>query len=139
MRYVKKPVEIEAIQWTGENKEEIKEFVGESAIFCKVKYQNDVLPSHWELRIKTLEGELNASVNDYIIKGAVGEFYPCKPDIFHKTYSSVVEERLNLGEIESIVVTDDKETVVAIIDSERIVEHTGYNVIIDFKAKLVTE
>lgn len=38
------------------------------------------------LRIKTLEGLLNVSDGDYIIKGVQGEFYPCKPDIFEETY-----------------------------------------------------
>lgn len=39
--------------------------------------------------INTLEGDLTASVNDYIIKGLNGEFYPCKPDVFHKKYREV--------------------------------------------------
>jgi hypothetical protein len=42
------------------------------------------------LVIKTLEGEHLASIGDYIIKGVNGEFYPCKPDIFHKTYEEVI-------------------------------------------------
>ena len=41
------------------------------------------------LPIKTLEGVMYASIGDYIIKGVNGEFYPCKPDIFHKTYELV--------------------------------------------------
>jgi hypothetical protein len=41
------------------------------------------------LVIKTLEGEMTASVGDYIIRGVNGEFYPCKPDIFSKTYEEV--------------------------------------------------
>lgn len=39
--------------------------------------------------IETLEGTHHASWGDYIIKGIVGEFYPCKPDIFEKTYTEV--------------------------------------------------
>ena len=39
--------------------------------------------------IKTLEGDMTASVNDFIIKGVNGEFYPCKPDIFEKTYEAI--------------------------------------------------
>ena len=42
--------------------------------------------------IKTLEGTMIASVNDFIIKGVNGEFYPCKPDIFEKTYEAVDNE-----------------------------------------------
>jgi hypothetical protein len=41
--------------------------------------------------INTLEGNMKASVGDFIIKGVQGEFYPCKPDIFEKTYEEVVE------------------------------------------------
>lgn len=41
--------------------------------------------------IETLEGTMKASVGDYIIKGVNGEFYPCKPDIFEKTYEEVAE------------------------------------------------
>lgn len=39
-----------------------------------------------EVRINTLEGEMIGNAGDYLIKGVNGEFYPCKPDIFHKTY-----------------------------------------------------
>lgn len=45
------------------------------------------------LTIATLEGEMKASVGDYIIKGVEGEIYPCKPDIFKKTYD-IIEENL---------------------------------------------
>ena len=71
----KKPVEIEAIKWDGTNEDEIKEFVGSEAIFEK-----------GQLKIKTLEGTMNAPIGDYIIKGIKGEFYPCEPNIFKKTY-----------------------------------------------------
>ena len=43
------------------------------------------------LRIPTLEGEMLGRQNDLIIKGINGEFYPCKPDIFEKTYEPVIE------------------------------------------------
>jgi len=77
MKYRKKPVEIDAIQWTGDNKLEIFDF-------CNMSYITDQ-----ELRIKTLEGSMTASVGDYIIKGVMGEFYPCKPDIFEMTYEKI--------------------------------------------------
>lgn len=80
MKYRKKPVVIEAIQWTGENDTEIHEFIGTNLV---VTYDN---ADHRELIIHTLEGDMHASVMDYIIKGVDGEFYPCKPDIFEKTY-----------------------------------------------------
>jgi len=47
--------------------------------------------------IHTLEGDMKASVNDYIIKGVRGEFYPCKPDIFEETYNEVIEETNVIG------------------------------------------
>ena len=93
MRYRTKPVEIEAIQWTGLNLEEIKQFVGESLEY-------DILDTAWEvgkgrphiyIKIRTLEGDMNASVGDYIIKGLRGEFYPCKPDVFEKKYEVIGE------------------------------------------------
>ena len=93
MRYRKKPVEIEAVQWTGLNLEEIKAFVGKSLIY-------DIIDTAWEvgkgrprvfMKIKTLEDDMIASEGDYIIKGISGEFYPCKPDIFKATYEEVGE------------------------------------------------
>ena len=88
MRYRKKPVVIDAIQWTGLNPQEIKDFVGES---CKIDYSDAAYEAGVRLvkadvTIRTLEGDMSASVGDYIIKGVKGEFYPCKPDIFEKTY-----------------------------------------------------
>ena len=95
MKYRKKPVEVEAIQWTG-NTSEVKKF-------CGIKCSYSVNDSAWqvgkgvpqeELIIHTLEGDMKASRNDYIIKGVNGEFYPCKPDIFLKTYEMVEESEL---------------------------------------------
>ena len=72
--YRKKPVLIEAVQFTG-NFGEVEEFVG-----------GDAELRNGELVIATLEGAMHASPNDWIIKGIKGEFYPCKPDIFAATY-----------------------------------------------------
>ena len=77
--YRKKPVVVEAVQWTGENHAEMCEFIDSEAF--------DFTP-RIELVIHTLEGDHHASPGDYIIKGVNGEFYPCKPDIFAKTYES---------------------------------------------------
>ncbi|WP_446898624.1 hypothetical protein ACSVC9_01485 [Clostridium sp. LBM24168] len=78
-RYRKKPVVIEAIQWTGKNIDEIAGFMSNGTYYYKDN----------KLIIITLEGNHIASINDYIIKGVNGEFYPCKPDIFKKTYDFV--------------------------------------------------
>ena len=83
-KYRKKPIEIEAVRWTGANIVDVLGFAGESLIH---KYKHGV-PN---LSIKTLEGMMRVSIGDYIIKGVRGEFYACKPDVFEKTYCSDVD------------------------------------------------
>ncbi len=82
--YRKKPVIIEAIQLKDLDTFTlmlIQEFVG---------LANDkVLAVSDGVLINTLEGTMKASIGDFIIKGVQGEFYPCKPDIFEKTYELV--------------------------------------------------
>lgn len=89
MKYRKKPVIIEAIQFEDNSDRiiEIHEFMGGGTI--RVNYEDKNNPY---LKIETLEGIMKASVGDYIIKGVNGEFYPCKPDIFEKTYERVTDE-----------------------------------------------
>lgn len=89
-KYTKKPIEIEAIQWTGLNLEEIKSFVGESLQYeiIDTAWQVGKGAPHVHMVIKTLEGDHICTEGDFIIKGVNGEFYPCKPDIFDKTYQS---------------------------------------------------
>lgn len=86
MKYRKKPVVIEAIQFfdTVESIEELSDFVDNQDVV--VDYKNPEKPI---MKIETLEGIMSASEGDYIIKGVNGEFYPCKPDIFEKTYDPV--------------------------------------------------
>jgi hypothetical protein len=81
--YRKKPVTIHAMQWTGDNFNEIKEFVGESLEAFHFK---------GTIGIQTLEGTMSANEGYYIIKGVRGEFYPCKPDIFEETYYEVEDD-----------------------------------------------
>ena len=80
-KYRKKPVVIEAVQWTGENIKEVLDFMN---------WRNAAHDDEIGLMIHTLEGNHYASPGDWIIKGVQGEFYPCKPDIFEKTYEKVV-------------------------------------------------
>jgi len=85
MKYRKKPVVIEAEQWTGENWFEIGVFAGQAASLVKEGNKSILL-------IDTLESRKNkfeSSVGDFIIKGVKGEFYACKPDIFEATYDKV--------------------------------------------------
>ena len=89
-RYKKKPVIIEAMKYTEDNYEEAITFVGKEN--CKVKVYDPLDPNKAptvEFFIKTLDGDMLTSKGDYIIKGVNGEFYPCKPDIFDKTYEEV--------------------------------------------------
>lgn len=86
-QYRKKPVTIEAVQFDGLNPTEIKDFVGEN---CEMEiYDNKVTPPVARIVIHTLEGDMEVSKGDYVIKGVKGEFYQCKPDIFEQTYESV--------------------------------------------------
>lgn len=90
-RYVKKPIVIEAVKWKGFNNDEIKDFAGDS-VKIEVIREGDAdngIPPSVDCSIETLEGVMKANVGDYIIKGVNGEFYPCKPDIFEKTYDKV--------------------------------------------------
>ena len=80
MKYRKKPVVIDAMQWKGDNWIEIDEFVT-----CN----HETFPSDGVVIIPTLEGDMRADVGDWIIKGVNDEFYPCKPDIFEKTYDKL--------------------------------------------------
>lgn len=88
MKYRKRPVVIEAVQWNGDNFAEICKFM-DCAPDVDARELCNGEPSL--ILIPTLEGVMEASVYDYIIKGVNGEFYPCKPDIFAKTYELVEE------------------------------------------------
>lgn len=79
-KFRKKPIIIEAIQYVYKNKQEITEFT-DGLAWTHLGYNH--------LTIHTLEGNHKVSVNDWVIKGIKGEFYPCKPDIFKLTYEEV--------------------------------------------------
>ena len=89
MKYRKKPVLIEAVQFARNNFEEIVSFTKGTAHTFRTERRPD---GKCTCIIPTLEGEHIATEGDYIIRGVHGEFYPCKPDIFAKTYELVVEE-----------------------------------------------
>lgn len=91
LKATKKPVTIECIEWTGDNLKEVLEFTGKHERFSEWfssfdEYEKHVKSDGFIFKIFTLEGVMEASVGDYIIRGVSGEHYPCKPDIFHKTY-----------------------------------------------------
>ena len=80
-KYRKKPVVIEAIQWTGKEWNEVCDFIN-----VPKNGSGRIDGDEMLVDIKTLEGIMTARQGDYIIKGVKGEFYPCKPDIFELTY-----------------------------------------------------
>lgn len=80
-KYVKKPMQVYALVWTGKNRSEVFEFVGDYA-----KFTMSAEDEHPQLILDTLEGPMRSSVGDYIIKGVKDEFYACKPDVFLMTY-----------------------------------------------------
>jgi hypothetical protein len=83
MKFRKKPVVIEAMSLTIATWEECLIFIGDENIMDRTSMDECFI------EIRTLEGNIGARANDWIIKGVAGEFYPCKPDIFEKTYEPV--------------------------------------------------
>ena len=79
MRYRKKPVVIEAIQFTGNNIADIWEAFGAGDVYGPTELSTSAF-------IGTAEGRMEAKPGDWIIRGIKGELYPCKPDIFEATY-----------------------------------------------------
>lgn len=96
MKYRKKPVVVEAVRWMGsiESLGEIEKLQGFS--FSKDEVV-DIVRSD-EIRIRTPEGVMTASLGDYIIRGVHGEIYPCKPDIFEETYEMAEDEEMSVAE-----------------------------------------
>lgn len=82
--FKKKPVVIEAMQFTGDNWQDVVTWVrNNNGLIQYASLEPNILS------IITLEGIMTVSLNDMVIKGVQGEFYPCKPDIFSSTYDSV--------------------------------------------------
>lgn len=98
MKYRKKPVVIDALQWTGKNHREMFDFLTENSFDEEHMIVNgdhfyiDHINVKGGLVIKTLEGDHVAKIGDYIIRGVKGEYYPCKEDMFHQTYEPVTPE-----------------------------------------------
>jgi len=79
-RFRKRPVVIEAIQYTGNNGPDVRRFIGQEPYMgCEPR----------GIRIETLEGAMFVDDGDWVIKGVKGEFYPCKAEIFEATYEPV--------------------------------------------------
>lgn len=99
MKYRKKPVVVEAFQYDGDFKGADGNYYvpgwAIDALFNGTMYYSSLSGAEppCELYIATLEGNHHVSVGDYIIRGVAGELYPCKPDIFSRTYEAVCDER----------------------------------------------
>lgn len=78
----KKPVVVQAIQFLGYNKDKVTEFLGSDTDYATGS----------KIEIATLEGVMTANIGDWVIRGLKGEHYPCKPDIFEKTYEEIKDE-----------------------------------------------
>jgi len=117
-KYRKKPVVIEAIQFTGNNIVEIIKFMQERANGDKSRYLR-YNAKKGEYFIPTLEGEYKLTEGDYVICGIKGEFYPCKPDIFEMTYEKADSEKSKeciqyIAKITGV----DEETVIKVLQAE---------------------
>lgn len=82
---MQKPIEVEAIQWTGENEDEIKAFCS-IAVFLEFKKR---LGGYSELMIPTFDGDLYVQVGDYLVKDANGNFCHCTEDTFKQYYEKI--------------------------------------------------
>lgn len=95
-KYRKKPIVVEAIQWTGSNLEEIRNFVGGDLIENYIKHfdieRTLIKQTLSGIAINTLEGTMIVNYGDYIIKGVNNKFYPCKPDIFKQIYEEIIDD-----------------------------------------------
>ena len=100
-RYRKKPVEIEAFQFCVDNipdwfvdalnKNKAEICRPDDFIKCSINRERSLVEPLVYCLIKTLEGVMKADEGDFIIKGVKGEIYPCKADIFKKTYEKIDE------------------------------------------------
>ena len=119
MKYRKKPVIIDAFQFDGDfmNKDRtcyIPDWAVDMVHKGYIRFRSYV---NGELEIKTLEGVMIANVGDYIIKGVDGEIYPCKPDIFEKTYEEA--KTCKKGTLNKVITTEvDVDRVVKELNQE---------------------
>lgn len=119
MQYRKKSVVIQAVQHTGGNHPAcgfMDDNGGNGAYYWK----------GCELYIRALEGDHHVSEGDFIIKGVNGKFYPCKPDIFEKTYVAVESENCDCGEAPQTTNLDFGQAV-RYMKEGRLIRRAGWN------------
>src|SRR5690242_6544144 len=82
MKFRKRSIEVEAMQFDGTNGRQIRNWAGKESV-CQSHYEPK------RIIIRTLEGHLYAQIGDWVIKGIAGEIYPCKQNIFEQTYDKI--------------------------------------------------
>lgn len=91
-KYIKKPIKIEAIQFTDDNKDQVYDWTSQVQMNIYSAFDKDHKPC---LRVPTLEGEMTCSLGDYLIIEPFPtdwrKIYPCKEAIFNKTYTEIEE------------------------------------------------
>lgn len=104
-KFRKKPVVIDAFQWTGENVEDLVVWAAQADLAHRKrkglpapskKGEGIDLPLHvtrvgaiFDLEVTTINGDVSVLINEWVICGVAGEFYPCAADIFAATYEAV--------------------------------------------------
>lgn len=110
--YIKKPLAVQAVQWTGDNTDEVVDFGG-TVDGCNII--SDIGKSY--LVVRTLEGNMAISIGDYVIRGTSGEYYPCKPNIFEKIYEEqddmTYKETITWHEVKTRPLTDEEKEAYA--------------------------
>lgn len=127
MKFKKKPIVIDAFQWTGDiTQKEDPEWIVEAIKKGDVEFVNTGTEDCY-MKIATLEGMMTASLGDYIICGIKGEIYPCKPEIFELTYELDKEDTMTTAEMHDEInylnnkLTAIREALISESDIERIV------------------
>lgn len=87
MRYRKKPVEVDAIQWTGDNVQEVLEFLGDDYIGHTAERH---INGNSLIYVQSREGRVEGRRGCMIMRGVEGEHYVCDINIFNKTYEKVI-------------------------------------------------
>lgn len=163
LKYRKKPVVIEAFQWFEGNANANPPFIRKAfkeglidvariEMLGNSFVETEKMSGTIILKIRTLEGPLYVFDGDYIIKGVEGELYPCKPDIFHKTYEKEANEmeinEKNLAKhITSISAMDDlsdltlkqARAVALLMEHESLKEKSPLNKVINVNLSGVSE
>lgn len=140
-QFRKKPVVISAIQWTGENLVDVIHFTDGRPPNNKSSHAGMMWDQYVDivrkdgLKIFTLEGKMDASIGDWIIKGVKGEHYPCKPEIFEMTYEAE-SARTDLSQAD--VAQDEQTRVVTdeVIHRIWVLSHEHFPTSIDYKTAI---